>query len=243
MDYAKEYFTQWNESADYFYNNNTYQWMSNFVSNFNVILEVGCGSGHSTLALLKNKSKVIAIDKNPYCIEATEKLLLSNGYRVGRNGDSIIDIDAIVIQTDILDMDYRSIKYPFDLVLVWNIGTYRDTQKTPFYVRKLLEYGLTEDQIVSDFASSYSELMLWKSCNIAKLNNTPIHIIERRSKPISQEDGIYYNMLKEQIGFNRTEFNELLTKSKSNSGKVLKIDDKPISEDIVDVYLLSILFS
>lgn len=32
--------------------------------NFNIILEIGCGTGYSILALLENGHKVIAIEKN-----------------------------------------------------------------------------------------------------------------------------------------------------------------------------------
>lgn len=243
MDDAKEYFKQWNESANHFYDNKSYQWMSGFVSKYNVILEFGCGSGQGTLTLLQKKCKVIAIDKNPYCIEATEMLLRNYGFNVGHNGDSIDGFDAIVIQSDILDLDQEIIKYPFDLVAIWNIGTYRDTNKTAFYVQKLFEYGLTENQIKSDFESSYCELLLWHSCLIAKLKNKPIHIIERANKPISEENGIYYKELKKGIGFKNIEYNSLLTKSKSNGGRILKINDEPFFEDIVDVYLTSILFT
>ena len=53
--------------------------------NFGVATEVGCGTGYSTLALLENGHKVIALDKNNECIEKAIEYLDSpeterNGY-------------------------------------------------------------------------------------------------------------------------------------------------------------------
>lgn len=69
MDEKIEYAEQWEVSSKYFYDQNYYGWMQKKIEDYNIILEVGCGTGYSTLSLLENGHKVIALDKNSECIE------------------------------------------------------------------------------------------------------------------------------------------------------------------------------
>ena len=69
MDKKIEYAEQWEVSSKYFYDKKYYNWMQKKIENYNTILEVGCGTGYSTLALLENGHKVIALEKNNECIK------------------------------------------------------------------------------------------------------------------------------------------------------------------------------
>ena len=86
MKEAKEYASQWDISAKYFYDKNYYAWMAEKLDGYNTVVEVGCGTGYSTLALAEKGFKVLAIDKNAECIEKAKILLQSNGI----SGDQVI---------------------------------------------------------------------------------------------------------------------------------------------------------
>ena len=53
INQEKLYATQWNESAKYFYETKRYQWMSEKLVEYDIVLEIGCGTGYSTLALVE----------------------------------------------------------------------------------------------------------------------------------------------------------------------------------------------
>ena len=55
MDEKLEYAEQWEVSSKYFYDKNYYNWMQTKIKDYNIILEVGCGTGYSTLSLLENR--------------------------------------------------------------------------------------------------------------------------------------------------------------------------------------------
>lgn len=60
INQEKLYATQWNESAKYFYETKRYQWMSEKLVEYDIVLEIGCGTGYSTLALVEAGHTVIA---------------------------------------------------------------------------------------------------------------------------------------------------------------------------------------
>ena len=68
MNNAQNYANQWDVSAQFFYEKGYYSWMAQRINKFQTVVEVGCGTGYSTLALVENGHKVIAIDKNRDCI-------------------------------------------------------------------------------------------------------------------------------------------------------------------------------
>ena len=47
-----------------FYDKGYYTWMVDKLTAYKIVLEVGCGTGYSTLALVERGYKVIAVDKN-----------------------------------------------------------------------------------------------------------------------------------------------------------------------------------
>ena len=63
MDEAKEYAEQWDVSARFFYEQGYYSWMAQQIEQMHTVVEVGCGTGYSTLALVENGHNVIAIEK------------------------------------------------------------------------------------------------------------------------------------------------------------------------------------
>ena len=80
MTEKEKYSLEWNNSAQYFYDHNSYKHLSEQIKSYKTVLEIGCGTGQSTLALLETGHSVIAIDQNPYCIEKAKQLIEASGY-------------------------------------------------------------------------------------------------------------------------------------------------------------------
>ncbi|SFT72824.1 Methyltransferase domain-containing protein [Paraburkholderia aspalathi] len=114
------------------------------------VLEIGCGAGHSTQALLALGHKITAIEENPHCIEATRNRLEQNGYRVqvvsrgtpkalgpaqGFTYETeyadigvLANVDYTLIEGDVLQdtklVAWLSTQPRFDALVCWMIGTH-----------------------------------------------------------------------------------------------------------------------
>lgn len=78
----KVYLKNWSIDSNYFYSNEYYNWMNSLIKDYNLILEIGCGNGLSTISLLENGHRVIAIDENVECLKETKRLLESKNFKV-----------------------------------------------------------------------------------------------------------------------------------------------------------------
>lgn len=242
MDKKIEYAEQWEVSSKYFYDKKYYNWMQKKIENYNIILEVGCGTGYSTLALLANGHKVIALEKNNECIKKATELIQQKGYSVGK----IPDADVCFIETDVVTKEfYLGVlkDLQFDAVICWNVGSYWDKENVQFYLPYMLEYGLNIDQIKENVESSYGELILWNACKIATMRNVPMHIVERSGEIITESNCEYYRILGTEFGFSELEFDNLQADSISGGGRVLVTNGNVNMERIVDVILVSILMT
>ena len=63
-------------SSQYFYKNEYYSWMADNLTGHKKVLEIGCGTGYSTLALLEKGYDVIAIEKMKNAFEVRNSLYL-----------------------------------------------------------------------------------------------------------------------------------------------------------------------
>lgn len=243
MDVQELYSKQWAESADYFNSTNAYSWMCNKVKAFKTILEVGCGTGQSTIALLNEGHKVIAIEKNLHCVESAANNIRSSGYKVGNVIESINEKDVVILHAELIDLERFFDNANIDAVLCWNIGSYWDDSMQKFYIPYMIQYGLTQSQILSNPESSYAELIQWYSCKLAERKNVPIHLIDRNGEPIDEANDPYYRSLKEEFHFSRIEYDNYYTMTKSGGGRILNVDGKPYSGVYLDINLVSILLS
>lgn len=149
LKFRKKYIPEWNITSSFFDEQGYYTWMSNQVSGYEHILEIGCGVGYSTLALLKNGHSVTSIEENPECIDATKLLLEKNGFSVKTikrgiplersperyeiiynhiNINSTENFNALIIEGDALT-DEKLVKWlsqnkKFDAVVCWLLGTH-----------------------------------------------------------------------------------------------------------------------
>ena len=120
MDEKKRYAEQWEESSQFFYSNNDYFWMCNQIKQYHIVLEIGCGTGQSTLALVEQGHKVISVEKNQYCLEKAQSLIRSKGYTYEMLEGSKNDCNVIFILADICDENFSSnlSTIAFDIVIL-----------------------------------------------------------------------------------------------------------------------------
>lgn len=69
MDKDREYAEQWEVNSKYFYKQGTYEKLCDHIDKYNIVLEIGCGVGNSTLSLKEKGHCIISIEKNKVCIK------------------------------------------------------------------------------------------------------------------------------------------------------------------------------
>ena len=241
MNDKKTYAHQWKVSSKHFYENDYYKWMTLQISQFKTVLELGCGAGYSTLSLLKEGHKVIAIDKNDECISIAKNRIVEAGFSVGNDSNS----DVIFIVADFVNTDFYE-KYlsglSFDVVLCWNVGTHDGFDVRKHYHPFLLEYGLNEYQIIQNWESSYAELILWKACLLASKCAVPCHIIDRSQEGLNESNNDYYSSLGSECKYTKMMVNNLPATSISLGGRTLISNGKPIKERTISTVLISVLY-
>lgn len=201
----KKYSNQWSVTSDEYNKKGIYQWMASFLSdNQNAILEIGCGSGVSTLNLCNKAKKIISIDDNLECLKKSKKLLEEKGIRVRlikRERIRIIsnnkyetsyfqmkeeflkDEQVLLIEGDIL-YDNNLINFLksyklFDTVVCWLIGTHQ---------AKMYNNHVQQDDIKSDgdYRWSVEEHLCRLSRDLLVLGGR-VHIVDRMKEPETEE--------------------------------------------------------
>ena len=228
------YAQQWDVSSKYFYEKGHYHWMASKIGQFSTVLEIGCGTGYGTVALIEKGFDVISIDKNAVCIERAKALI-----------DTMKLTDKVQFITgDIADDTFRKNllnDYSFDVVICWNVGTYWNREMMQYYLPYMLEYGLTISQIKQNPESSYSELVIWETCRIAKLKGVAAHIVDRGAETVTAYTDPYYKSLKTEFGFSRIEYDNRIADSISDGGRILSTNGVVNGEKKVDIVFVPIL--
>lgn len=235
MKEIDEYAEQWNVSSKYFYDNGYYAWMAKKLVNYNAILEVGCGTGYSTLALIEQGYKVIAIDKNLSCITKAKELL---------DRSNVKDNQVIFVEGDITDEQLRRTllsSYAFDVIICWNVGSYWNKDMIRHYLPHMLEYGLNVQQIQANPESSYSELIIWEVCRFAKTKSVPAHIVDRSAENICEKNDPYYYMLRDEFKYSEIIYDNFDADSISDGGRCLTTNGVVNREKKVKIKFVSIL--
>lgn len=245
MEDKKLYADQWYNSAKYFYDNGSYTFMCKAIRKYKTVLEIGCGTGQSTLSLLENGHKVITIEKNEFCIEKAEKLLKEKGYNVGAIESSILDCDVIILPLELFDNNLlNSISnIPFDVVICWNVGSYFNKSMLQYYIPIMIEYRFSIETIKSNTESSYAELIQVQACKIAIDHNVPVHFIDRGLEKYTRWNDTYFIALKREFGFSKVRYNNFKTKSISEGGRLLVTHGVAHDSRNLDLYLNSSLLT
>lgn len=148
--FRHKYVGNWAVNAENHEGQGHYVWMAEQVDGYLRTLEIGCGTGLSTLALLAKGHKVICIEENPYCIEATRSAVDAQGYRVAVLRRAVAhpfpgddhryrldfsnhipdapEADCLIIEGDALEDEglenWLRQQPSFDLVVCWLLGTH-----------------------------------------------------------------------------------------------------------------------
>lgn len=77
-----QYANEWEENAHYFSDNGHYKWMLDQLGGAELVMEIGCGAGLSTLSLATAGKKVISIEVNQPASIAAKTRLEKNGISV-----------------------------------------------------------------------------------------------------------------------------------------------------------------
>lgn len=145
--FRKAYIKSWGINSEGHLAQGHYSWMAERVKGFPRTLEIGCGVGHSTLALLQQGHTVVCVEENPQCIAATRKRLADEGFCVeviARETPVSLDENAYRLiyseipeapQADCLLIEGDALNDPaleawlerqpkFDAVACWLLGTH-----------------------------------------------------------------------------------------------------------------------
>ena len=228
------YAEEWNVSSQYFYEKQYYDWMIENIVGQHCVLEIGCGTGYSTLALLEKGFNVVAVEKNIECLNKAKRLVTEKGL-----GDNVIWLEG-----DIVSEEFRKNlidQYDFDIVICWNIGTYWNEDMLKYYVPHMLEYGLDTYQIHLNPESSYAELIIWYACKVAKEKNIPVNIVDRSGTVLDENSDPYYKCLKDEFAFRKIKYKNKEGKTLSKGGRVLTVNGQVDFSKKVDIFFISIL--
>lgn len=235
MEEMVEYAEEWDVSAKYHYDKGYYAWMSQRISGYNTVLELGCGTGYSTMALCKKGFKVLAVDKNNNCIKKAKQLLDNNG---------ILDEQVVLLEGDVVDNDFREkllSKYNYDIVICWNVGSDWSKRMIQYYFPYMIDYGLNLQEISANPESSYVELINWETGRVAKSKNVPMHFIDRGVENMDARTDPYYWTIKNEFDYSEIIYDNLVGDSVSNGGRMLSTNGKVHTAKTIDVVFNSIL--
>lgn len=233
----KDYANQWDASAEFFYRKGYYSWMAQAVKEFHTVLEVGCGTGYSTLALLEEGHRVIAVDCNPECIAKAQSLVANK---------EMLSENVVFLEGDVANPMFRlkiASEFSYDAVLCWNVGTCWSKEMFQRCLPQLHEYGLSDEQIQESPESSYVELVIYSASRLACARQVPIHLIERGVEAFNDGNTLYYRGLKDEIGYRNISYNSMEAESLSKNGRTLSVKGIPAKEDVIHIVFTSILIS
>lgn len=143
----KAYIKSWGINSEGHLAQGHYTWMAERVKGFPRTLEIGCGVGYSTLALLQQGHTVVCVEENPQCIAATRQRLVDEGFCVeviareapvslDENAYRLIyreiaeapEADCLLIEGDALNdpaLEAWLERQPkFDAIACWLLGTH-----------------------------------------------------------------------------------------------------------------------
>ena len=225
---ADNYASEWNKSSEFFYNKGYYSWMSNYIKDYHTVLEIGCGVGYGTLSLVKAGHEVVSVEKDYECISMSNTLINESSF-----SDKVTFIECDIITG-------AKINNSFDVVICWNPGIGK-VDALPDYIPYMIQYGLTPDQIRADCISSYTEYFVWQISKIAKDAGVPFHLVDRCGASHNPQIELYYNGIKEEIGFSKISIDYLEGETLSEAGVPLQIKGKKLAGNIIPNVLASVL--
>ena len=183
MSNELEYINAWALNEKQHFEDGDYEWICDkmrqipFDKPINRILEIGCGAGYSTLTFVLRDFDVISIDLNVEAILVTKRLIESHDYIPAEKSVQFIQADIV--------HNFKQIRaeieiHPIDIIVLCNPGGNTDLTLTE-QEKKWLDWGnFTEEEYVRENLNRlHTYAMLYASCGLAHLVNTPILIVMR----------------------------------------------------------------
>ena len=123
MENGEKFVEKWSVNGDDLFENGIYEIATDMIHKFSRVGEIGCGTGHSTLALLLGNHKVFAVDIFPECITESENRIQDIGYEE-TTAITWSDEDATLMRANLFDPLFVNsiVNFDFDIILMWNPG-------------------------------------------------------------------------------------------------------------------------
>lgn len=201
MDYSynkedeEKYISQWTLNAKQHFEDGDYEWICSHISGeYHKILELGCGTGYSTLAFLLKDFEVLSLDLNEECIKSAKKLIEMHDYIVGMAGETN-KADVLLWKVDIVHgagkiTRFAKENFPVDLIVLCNPGGQLTQNITKKEYELLKICGFLDNEIsghinMGNVALLHKWAMIYAACSISINLERPLLIIDRGS---SKED-------------------------------------------------------
>jgi len=132
---ATQYADEWQKSSKAFSDSGHYSWMASLLGNASTVLEVGCGSGISTLALSSPGRRILSVDSHASSVSSARSLLI--GHNIDAETISLSEAGKMIpwsgspiklLTHDILSDKLQDLlqENAFDAIVCWLIGSYPD---------------------------------------------------------------------------------------------------------------------
>lgn len=129
---VKQYTAEWSRTSVKLDGQGVYAWMQTQLGTPKRVLEIGCGSGASTCAIVATGARVVAIESSPSAIQLTKLALENEGYSVSLVSLGSLTSATVNSQIDDVLLVEGSVLHPhlaqrlprefFDAVACWLIG-------------------------------------------------------------------------------------------------------------------------
>ncbi|EPJ77236.1 hypothetical protein CFII64_24149 [Pseudomonas sp. CFII64] len=150
-----QYADQWAINSQSYNAEGYYHWMSDQLGSIKTVVEIGCGCGNGTLALVQNGRRVVVIEPNAKAIELTANNLTGAGLSVlvSQERASIDSMEqqgtnVVIVQGDIFDSKLNQLLggLNFDAIACWLIGA--EPERIAEHIGKSLEAFVAPDTAV-----------------------------------------------------------------------------------------------
>ncbi|MGS0545527.1 methyltransferase domain-containing protein [Pseudomonas parakoreensis] len=127
----EQYAQEWKVDAEHISNDGHHAWMAEQLGPQDLVVEIGCGAGASTLALAR-KSRVICVESNSNLVELCKNNLLANEVSVqvvSLSELAQVTSQVAIVNGDVFDVaveEYLKIVRPAAIVC-WLIGAAPET--------------------------------------------------------------------------------------------------------------------
>lgn len=253
IDLKEKYVKDWNESSKHHSDNGDYEWICGMLEAdlFPAILEIGCGSGQSTLAWLRQGHQVIAIDCIKECVDNALECLENEGFYAERfcdeddPNDLQNEYDAIFGQLDIFEESaiQRLLQFKIDAVVLCNPGLGTATTEV---LKKLLTLGVRYDEIIDENgkfdAYGIKIGLILQAGRVASMLKKPLLVVDRELEDNSLDEEISDNAHRIRMNFCKHERRK--TTALSLKGQAL-LDGNGNKQkaDIIDINLVSVIYT